>query len=100
VAELALSFAAINKVSGKVELVDGFQPFVRGYTHQELSAYTHEELSEFTHFELMNSTPLCDEQITKDEYWSFKLKDYPFGTYGFNTIIIKNSQAIGFIEGQ
>jgi hypothetical protein len=95
VAELALCFVRVNKTSNKIELVDAFSPFMRGYTHTELSEFTHEELSAFTHYELMNAIGLCDETLTKDHYWNLKLSDYWFGQYGINTLTLGISQVEG-----
>lgn len=119
VAELALSFVTINKVSGKVELKKAFDPFYRGYTHNELNGFTygelepytyeqislktygellgftHAQLASMTHYDLMYAIPLNDELITKSNYWTFKTEDYLFGKYGYNTLTLKISQVEG-----
>lgn len=95
VAEMALCFARINKVSNKVELVKAFDPFMRAYTHDELSAFTHEELSALKHYDIQNAITLEDESIAKSNYWSFKLSDHWFKTYGINTLTLKESYATG-----
>lgn len=95
ISELALCFAQINKVSNKLELVNAFSPFMRGYTHTELSAFTHTQLSAYTHYELMHSIGLYDETISKDNYWNFKLSDHWFGEFGINTLTLKISQVEG-----
>lgn len=95
ISELALCFAQINKVSNKLELVNAFSPFMRGYTHEELSVFTHEELALMTHQELMTSIGLFDEELSKDNYWNFKLSDHWFGESGINTLTLKISQVEG-----
>ena len=96
VAEMAMSFAIINKVSGKVELREAFSPFTRGYTHEELEVFTHELLEDYTHYELEHAINLEDEEIKKSHYWSLKLSDHWFGQYGINTLTLKVSD----IEGE
>lgn len=95
VAEMALSYAIVNKVSNKIELRKAFDPFTRAYTHDELSSFTHEELSNLTHFDIQHAVGLDDESVSKQNYWSFKLSDNWFGTFGINTLTLKNSQVDG-----
>jgi len=66
VAEMALSFVVINKVSNKLELR--------------------------TAFELPSTV---DDTLTKDNYSSLKLNDHNFGTLGVNTLVLKISQITG-----
>jgi hypothetical protein len=66
VAEMALSFVVINKVSNKFELR--------------------------TAFELPSTV---DDALTKDNYSSLKLNDHNFGTLGVNTLVLKISQVDG-----
>lgn len=95
ISELALCFVQVNKTNNKIELINAFSPFMRGYTHTELSAFTHTQLSAFTHYELMHSVGLFDEELSKDNYWNFKLSDHWFGQFGINTVTLKSSQVEG-----
>lgn len=95
ISELALCFVQVNKSTNKIELVNAFSPFMRGYTHTELSAFTHEELALMTHQELMTAVCLFDEELNKDNYWSFKLSDHWFGKYGINTLTLRLSTVEG-----
>ena len=96
ISELALCFVQINKVSNKLELVNAFSPFMRGYTHNELSAFTHTQLSSYTHYDLMNAIGLYDEELTKGVYWKFQLSDHWFGQLGINTLTL----GLSTVEGE
>ena len=119
IAELALCFVQVKKTNNKVEFLDAFSPFTFGYTHgglegytydelgtftydelefisyQGLSSFTHQELASYTHYDLAHFFNQSDEDITKDEYWSLKLSDYPYGRFGYNTVVLKTSEVEG-----
>ena len=119
VAELALCFVQVNKTNNKIEFLDAFSPFTFGYTHgglqgytydqlqaftydelqfisyQGLNSFTHQELNSYTHYDLAHFFGQSDEDITKDEYWSLKLSDYPYGRFGYNTVVLKTSEVEG-----
>lgn len=96
IAELALCYVVINKVTNKVELKNAFYvaPTTEPYTHAEMSSYTHADLNEFTHLTLGGSY-ITEESIVKDYYWNLKFKDHMFGTLGLNTLTLKISQVDG-----
>jgi hypothetical protein len=93
VAEMALSFIVINKVSNKFELRSAFIK-VEG-THAYLSSYTHTQLHAYTHTQLQSLQSISIEQLNKDPYSSLKLNDHNFGTLGINTLVLKISQVDG-----
>ncbi len=95
VAEMALSFAIINKVSNKLEFLDAFKRLPDPTTHNDLSVFTHNQLSAFIHNQLSYAFEEDIDDALKNVYWSFKLKDNNFGSKGINTLVLKMSQVEG-----
>ena len=95
VAELAMSYVVVNKVTNKIELKRAFEFVPDANTHDALTVYTHDQLSVYTHNQLMYGFANDLDNASKDNYWSFKFNDNNFGQNGINTLVLKISQVEG-----
>lgn len=96
IAELAMSFACVD-ITNKLKFENAFKTVANlGSTHGFLSQYTHAQLGLYTHYEItqLQIWYLVDS-IIKRSYWSLKINEDIYKTFGVNTLTIKINQVEG-----
>lgn len=95
VAELALCFVRVNKVSNKIELVGAFTNMPNASTYDDVSIYTYDQLSVYTYNQIAYEFYTNIDDVDRDVYWNLKFNDHYFGTKGINTLVLNISQVVG-----